>query len=137
MSTSILGVGVDQWLTFIGIMIALGMGVLNWYDKRFPRKNLTQLEKVQLSLNENQSIDMANKRALDAEIRADKAEEREIRLENLYNTLKEEFEEWRKSQNYKISFSAQLGTNPTILSSSIYHDRRVEAQPFEGEDRRK
>jgi hypothetical protein len=137
MSTSILGVGVDQWLTFIGIMIALGMGVLNWYDKRFPRKNLTKLEKVQLSLTENQSIDMANKRALDAEIRADKAEEREIRLENLYNTLKEEFEEWRKSQNYKISFSAQLGTNPTILSSSIYHDRRVEAQPFEGEDRRK
>ena len=137
MSTSIFGIGVDQWLTFIGIMIALGMGVLNWYDKRFPRKNLTKLEKVQLSLTENQSIDLANKRALDAEIRADKAEEREIRLENLYNTLKEEFEEWRKSQNYKISFSAQLGTNPTILTSSIYHDRRVDTIPYEGEDRRK
>jgi hypothetical protein len=80
---------------------------------------------------------LANKRALDAEIRADKAEEREIRLENLYNTLKEEFEEWRKSQNYKISFSAQLGTNPTILTSSIYHDRRVDTIPYEGEDRRK
>ena len=136
MSTSIFGIGVDQWLTFIGIMIALGMGVLNWYDKRFPRKNLTKLEKVQLSLNENQSIDMANKRALDAEIRADKAEEREIRLENLYNTLKDEFEAWKKLQNYKITFSAQLGTNPSILTSSIYHDRRVEARSFEGEDKR-
>jgi hypothetical protein len=137
MSTPILGVGIDQWLTFIGIMIALGMGVLNWYDKRFPRKLLNPLEIGQKNLFENQAVDLANKRALDAELRAEKAEEREIRLETLYNTLKDEFEEWKKLQNYKITFSAQLGTNPAILTSAIYHDRREATLPYEGEDKRK
>ena len=134
--STFLGIGIDQWFTFLGIIIALGLGVLNWYDKRFPRKLLNPLEIGQKNLFENQAVDLANKRALDAEIRADRSEEREIRLENLYNTLKDEFEAWKKLQNYKITFSAQLGTNPSILTSSIYHDRRVEARPFEGEDKR-
>lgn len=137
MDTPLVSIGIDQWFTFIGIIIALGMGILNYYDKRFPRKHLSPLEESQNTLIQNQAVDLANKRALDAETRADRAEEREIRLETLYNNLKTEFEEWSLTQSYKLVLMVQLGNNPRVNSSTIFHERRASTLPHDGEDRRK
>ena len=128
--TTFLGLGAEQWLTFIGLIIALGMGILNWYDKRSPRMLLTPLESGQVSESLNRAIELANKRAFEAE-------ERAIRLEGLYESLKIEFEEWIQKQNYKITFNVTLGEDPKITSTSICHDRRKINTPYEGPNRRK
>jgi len=134
---SFLGIDAGQWFILIGVIISLIMGILNWYDKRVPSKNLSPIESGQLNLTQNKAVEMANKRALDAEIRADKAEERVLRLENMYEVLKLEFEDWIQKQNYKITFNVTLGSNPKIMSTQIYHDRRVLDVPYEGVDKRK
>jgi len=125
-----LGIGVEQWLTFIGIVIALGMGILNWYDKRNPTERMTPLEESEREDNLNRAIALANKRALAAEQRAE-------RIEGMYDSLKAEFEDWIQKQNYKIVFNVTLGTDPKISSTQIYHDRRVMDSPYVGEDKRK
>jgi hypothetical protein len=126
----ILGISVEQLLTFVGIIIALGMGILNWYDKRYPTEHMTPLEESEREDNLNRAIALANKRALSAEQRAE-------RIEELYEQLKIEFEDWIQKQNYKIIFNVTLGTDPKISSTQIYHDRRVKDTPFTGEEKRK
>ena len=124
-----LGLTAEQWFTLLGIIIALFMGGLNWYDRRVPRMNLTPLESGQVSESLNRAIELANKRAYDAEQRAS-------RLEELYEALKIEFEDWINSQKYRITFDVTLGIDPKIIETKIYHDRRKEDLPYMGTDRR-
>ena len=118
------GLTAEQWFTFIGIAVGVGMGLLNWYDKRFPRMRLSAIESGQVSESLNKSIELANKRALDAEERAERLEKR---MKNLEGNL-----------SYRIIFDVKLGSSPKIEDANIRHypDRRSMVVPYEGENRR-
>ena len=118
------GLTAEQWFTFIGVAVGVGMGLLNWYDKRFPRIRLSAMESGQVSESLNKSIDLANKRALDAEERVERLEKK---VKNFEGNL-----------SYRIIFDVKLGSNPQIEDANIRHypERRSLIMPYEGEDRR-
>lgn len=115
---------------YLGVLVTLFIGIINWYDKRHPSNQQTPAADSDTFLKQSQAIKLANDRAYEAEKRVD-------HLEAMYDQLKKEYETWIDKQDYKLTFTVHLGKNPSIESTAIYHDRREVDKAYEGTDRRK
>jgi len=117
----------DQYFTLIGVLTALVLGFLGWYDKRVPRRLLSPIEEGQVSESLNKAIELANKRALDAETRVAHIEELYNTLRVEYDELKESFDIWIEQQIYDVTLEVSLGTTPKISSAQIARKKNEKA----------
>lgn len=120
---------VEIVVLYLGVGVTLVIGLLNWYDRRFPSTRQTPAGDSDTFVKQSQAIKLANDRAFEAEKRVD-------HLEAMYDQLKKEYETWIDKQDYKLTFTVHLGKNPSIESTAIYHDRREADLPHKGIDRR-
>jgi hypothetical protein len=122
----------EQWLTLIGILTGLAIGILNFYNGSVRGKSIGMLEQGTYLESVNKSVDLANKRALEAEVRAISAEDRATALGKRMTSLE-------KSLSYRLTFDVVLGSNPMIEHVEIQHypENRKVGRVYTGEEKRK
>lgn len=113
----------NEIFTVAGILGGLALGLFNYFDKR---RNTRQAELTSTGdylLDANQAVEIANKRALDAERERresevfHKKEMTELKEELL--DLQERLQKVEKALAYEIRLVAHLGDDPRVEAVSI------------------
>lgn len=98
----------------LGFLLSFALGLFNWYNGSQRNKSMGMLERGSYLKTINESVDLANKRALDAEKRAISAEIRADALEKRISDLE-------GLLSYKLTFDVLLGANPKVEHVTIEH----------------
>jgi hypothetical protein len=116
-------ISIAEWISFIGLAITLGLGLMNYYNLKSRGQSMGMLERGQYLKSVNEAVDLANSRALAAEQRVATLEDK---LTHLEGTL-----------SYRLTFDVVLGEMPLIEKVSIEHypDRRQVNIPHDVERR--
>lgn len=129
-------------LTTLGTIIAILLGVYNSYNSKRLGDSTIQSGQSGTIKTLNESVELANKRALAAEERANSLEEvydkRAWIAEQKAEELESRLSVLESALSYRITFDVTLGTKPKVEHVEIEHypERRHEARKVEP-DRRK
>ena len=138
----------DKVVNYLSTLILAVVGIWNIITIQQRNKSLKNVDDVQNIKTLNESISLANSRALEAEKFYDKARDGFEIERNQYRKEREEMEEKlslvvirikalevelneKYSLPYRIVFDVTLGTNPEIVGSEIKHipERREKEVP--------
>jgi hypothetical protein len=124
-------------LQFIGLITMFILGLYNAKNNGSRAKSQNTLETSQYLVSMNQAVDLANKRALEAEEGRARAEERTLQAEAREEDLERRLTTLEKSLAYRLTFDVILGTNPSVEKVEIKHfPERRESDTKTVDDRR-
>lgn len=121
----------ENWITVLGFVLTFGLGIFNLLSGMKRNTSIGMLERGNYLKTVNESVELANKRALDAETRA-------IAAEHRADELLKRIEDLESRLSYRLTFDVVLGSNPVIEHVEIDHfsNRRKKAENFGGKERR-
>lgn len=96
-----------ETLTLIGLVVTLVLGIINFISNMRRAKSLSEMEGSTSIETLNKAVMLANKRALEAEV---KSAEVEARLEILEGQM-----------HYRITFDFKAGLKPAISDLVVTH----------------